>query len=310
MILYKYEVRFMGYKIGSFNCLNLGMGAAKDIQKFADIIINEQFDIIALQEIKGPLALLRIQKLLPPHWKGAADTEVNDYAFLWNSRRFDLANADEIGISRVYHPRIYKQYKIDRKSGQTDLIREPFFARFFPVGGAAPYIEVRIINTHIRFTKGSDPEPNTPGAVGMRKNEFDILTRAIYAKEADKRYGNNRPAYTILLGDYNLNLPSSGATAPYLLESFEIEDGRSSKIITTVQRDLTTLSKSENNPDNNKIFSNNYDHFTYDIKRFLNVTVSCNRVNTVEKYCENNQELHIKDISDHVPIKMDLTIRR
>ena len=73
---------------------------------------------------------------------------------------------------------------------------------------------------------------------------------------------------------------------------------------------MTTLSKSENNPDNNKIFSNNYDHFTYDIKRFSNVTVSCNRVNTVEKYCENNQELHIKDISDHVPIKMDLTIRR
>lgn len=303
----------MSYKIGSFNCLNLGMGASKDTRKFADIIINEGFDIIALQEIKGPLALKRIQTLLPPYWKGAADIEcgVNDYAFLWNSRRFDLANADESGISRVYQPRIYKQYKIDRKAGQTDLIREPYYARFFPVGGAAPYIEIRLINTHIRFTKGSDPEPNTPGAVGMRRNEFDILTRAIYAKEADKRYGNNRPAYTILLGDYNLNLPSSKATSPYLIESFQIEDGRSSKIITTVQHDLTTLSKADNNTDNdNNTFSNNYDHFTFDINGFSDVVVSCNRVNTVEKYCENNQEIHIKDISDHVPIKMDFAIRR
>ena len=303
----------MAFKIGSFNCLNFGMGSSKDIRKFADIILHEGFDVIALQEIKGPNALNRILSLLPSYWTGVADTDcdVNDYAFLWNSRRLELANSFEMGINRTYQPRIYKQYKIDRKIGQTDLIREPFFARFFPVGGAAPYIEIRLINTHIRFTKGSDAEPNTPGAVKMRKNEFDILTRAIYAKESDKRYGNNRPAYTILLGDYNLNLPSSTASSPYLIESFLIEDGKSSKIITTVQSDLTTLAKSDSDPQNqNNIFSNNYDHFTYDISRFSNIVVSCNRINTIEKYCSGNLEMHIRDISDHVPIKMDLEIRR
>ena len=295
------------YKIGSFNCLNLGMGASKDIQMFADIILNEKFDIVALQEIKGQSALNRVLSRLPMYWKGIADSEVNDYAFIWNTRRFELANANEIGLTREYAPRIYKQYRVNRKAGQKDLVREPFYARFFPVGGAAPYIEIRLINTHIRFSKGKDgADDNSIGAVAMRRNEFDVLTKAIYAKEADKRYGNNRPAYTFLLGDYNLNLPSSVAKSPYLLESFTIEDGSSMKIITTVQSGLTTISKSA---ENDSVFVNNYDHFTYDINRFADVTVSCNEVNTVEKYYAGNHEKHLKDVSDHIPVEMKLNLR-
>ena len=217
------------YKIGSFNCLNFGMGATKDVQIFADIILNELFDVVALQEIKGQYALDRVLKVLPDYWCGIADNEVNDYAFIWNSRRLEIANADESGKKRQYVPRIYKQYRIDKKAGEMDLIREPYYARFFPVGGAVPYIEIRLINTHIRFNKGSSVD-NSLGAIAMRKNEFNVLTRAIYAKESDKRYGNHRPAYTILLGDYNLNLPSSEAKSPYLIESFTIEDGRSTSV--------------------------------------------------------------------------------
>lgn len=300
------------YKIGSFNCLNFGMGASKDIHKFADIILKEHFDIIALQEIKGQNALNRILALLPAYWEGVADSDcnVNDYAFLWNVRRFELSNAYEMGISRRYAPRIYKQYRIDRKSGQRDLIREPFYARFFPTGGAAPYIEIRLINTHIRFSKGKEMDEDTPGAIAMRRNEYDVLTKAIYAKEADKRYGNNRPAYTILLGDYNLNLPSSAAKAPYLIESFEIEDGQNTKIITTVQNGLSTLTKStENEEKENGIFANNYDHFTYDAKRFGNIIISCKQINTVEKYCDGDKEQHAKDISDHIPVEMNISLK-
>ena len=144
----------MSYFIGSFNCLNFGGISSKDVCTFADIVVNEKFDIVALQEIKHPLALQSILNKLPSYWNGFADTECYDYAFIWNSRRFELANAYEAGKDRIYLPRIYKQYKIDRKSGQTDLVREPYFSRFFPVGGAAPYIEIRLINTHIRFSKG------------------------------------------------------------------------------------------------------------------------------------------------------------
>lgn len=302
------------YKIGSFNCLNLGMGASKEIQLFADIILNEGFDIIALQEVKGQNVLNRIINRLPSYWKGIADDDatVNDYAFIWNTRRFKLATTEEIGVSREYAPRIYKQYKVDKKAGQKDLVRKPFFARFFPVGGAAPYIEIRIINTHIRFSKGksdSSEDENSIGAVAMRRNEFDVLTKAIYAKEADKRYGNNRPSYTILLGDYNLNAPSSVAKSPYLIESFEIEDTAGSrKIITTIQSELSTIKKDSEN--SGEIFVNNYDHFTFDASRFDDVVVSCSRINTVDKYCNGNAEKHIQDISDHIPVAMDIEIGR
>ena len=143
----------------------------------------------------------------------------------------------------------------------------------------------------------------------MRKNEFDVLARAIYAKESDKRYGNNRPAYTILLGDYNLNLPSSTAKAPYLIEAFEIEDGNTKKIITTVQHDLSTLRKQDSDNDAKGIFANNYDHFTYDIERFNGVIMSCNHIDTVEKYCGGDAEKHIKNISDHIPVSLGMEIR-
>ena len=94
------------FKIGSFNCLNLGMAASKDIQTFADIILDGGFDIIALQEIKGHNGLNRIMARLPSYWEGDADDSVNDYAFIWNTRRFVLANAEETGLSREYKPRI------------------------------------------------------------------------------------------------------------------------------------------------------------------------------------------------------------
>lgn len=300
------------YKIGSFNCLNLGVGASKDIQTFADIIKNEKFDIVALQEIKGQKALDRILAWLPGYWEGVADNEcyVNDYAFVWNTRRVQLANAEEKGLDRVYSPRIYKQYKINRKEGQTDLIREPFYARFFPCGGSAPYIEIRLINTHIRFSKGEEGEQLSLGAVAMRKNEFDVLVKSIYVKEADKRYGNNRPAYTFLLGDYNLNSPSSTAAAPYLIESYEIADGDKTKIITTVQSELSTLKKKTDDAIEKDAFANNYDHFTYDVERFSGVVISCGRVDSVEKYYNGDVEKHTKMISDHVPVSLKFNMRR
>ena len=301
------------YRIGSINCKNFGRGASKNIKKFVDIISSEEFDIIALQEIKGQAALDRILTgLSPDKWKGIADEDptVNDYAFIWNATKFELAKTEELGYKRTYAPRIYKQYRIDRKNGQKELIREPFFARFFPVGPNAPFIEIRLINTHIRFSKGKDASENSPGTIAMRRNEYDVLTKAIYAKEADKRYGNNRPAYTILLGDYNLNLPSSMASSPYLVEAFTIEDGRERKNIRTIQNKLSTLASNTDTKDPIKgIFANNYDHFTYDEERFDDVTVRSYRVNAVRKYCSGNQEKYLKEISDHMPITVNLEFR-
>lgn len=300
------------YKIGSFNCLNFGRGEKKDVRKFAEIIKGENFDIIALQEIRGKTALMRIldelRKISRINWEGVADDKVTDYAFIWNSTKFELANSRESGKDWTYAPRIYQQYRIDKKAGQKELIRNPFYARFFPRRG--PYIEIRLINTHIRFSKGSSEDNNFIGAVEMRRNEYDVLTKAIYAKEADKRYGNNRPAYTILLGDYNLNLPSSNAGSPYLLETFIIEDEYNPKIIRTVQSSRTTLIKEGDEEKNeNNAFVNNYDHFTYDEKRFGNIISNSERVNAVKKYCADDYSTYAKTVSDHVPISIEFRLR-
>lgn len=299
------------YKIGSFNCLNLSITSSKNLYKFADIIMNEGFDIIALQEVKGQYALNRLLSILPDYWVGLADDDsnVNDYAYIWNTRRFELAHLDYYGRNRIYYPKIYKQYRIDKNIGQFDLKREPYYARFYPIGGNAPYIEIRLINTHVRFIKGADGSNSSLGAISMRKNELDILVRSIYTKISDKRYGNNRPAYTILLGDYNLNLPSSNKP-PYLIESYTIDDGKNSKIITTVQKELSTISNSKvSKQSSDGLFANNYDHFTYDTNRFENLVISATTINVLDKYYKNDQEKYIKEISDHLPIAINLNLR-
>lgn len=302
----------MSYKIGSFNCLNFGLGATKDVVKFAQIIKDEQFDIIALQEIKGNMALqTRILSHLPSCWTGMADDGfVNDYAFIWNKNRVKLSEYQKDGITRIYKPHIYKQYRIDRSRGQMDLVREPYYARFIPAGGAAPFIEIRIINCHIRYSKGSSnssADDQSLGAIAMRKNEFDVLSSTLYPKIANKRYGNNRPSYTILLGDYNLNMKSSNASSPYLLESIEIQEERM-QIITT-QDKLSTLRnpKGDNQPQG---FANNYDHFTYDQHRFSDISVQCSTIDTVTQYYEGDFERHRKEISDHIPIAMDIVFKK
>lgn len=307
----------MSYRIGSLNCLNFGVGYNKNIQTFADIIINEQFDIVALQEIKRKEAVDMILRRLPNYWNGEADNEVHDYAFIWNTRRIKLVETPTPNGLRTYCPRIYKQYRIDRRLGQTDLLREPYFARFTPCGtaGGLPF-EIRIINTHIRFNKSrlseDDTDDNSLGAIAMRKNEFSVLARTIYAKEADKRYGNNMPAYTILLGDFNLNLPDSEAGSPYLEEVIEISDGGNiSKRVVTKQSELTTLKTSEQaemDVSENSSYSNNYDHFTYDANRFISVRTTCQKIDSVQKYCGGDFERHKKEVSDHVPIVMELNL--
>ena len=303
----------MSYKIGSFNCLNYGSGASKEEKVFANIIIKENFDIIALQEIKNKFVLDIIINCLNNlsiyHWKGKHDNgDANDYAFIWNSDRMELAYTKTDKGLRTYEPRIYKQYKINKSEGQTNLIREPFFARFYPCHPGAPFIEIRIINCHIRYTKGNNDDEYSLGAVQMRKNEFNILTKSIYAKESDHVYGSNRPSYTIMLGDYNLNRPSSSAKAPYLVESFEIIDANKVKKISTIQNDLTTLKK--NRSEDQNIYANNFDHFTIDDIRFRDVDITCQRVDAIDKYCDSDHDRYYKHVSDHLPITLDLNIRK
>lgn len=101
----------MEYKIGSFNMKNFGANSQKDFEKIAEIIVGEQLDIVALQEIlsegKGVQRFLEESVKYDLYdWdfccaspRESSDIEkirdmvVNDtrgecYAYLWNKKQF------------------------------------------------------------------------------------------------------------------------------------------------------------------------------------------------------------------------------
>ena len=294
----------------------------KDIGVLSRIIQDNRFDIIALQEVFSPNALDRLLNHLGRYeWEGVWDSPrsfssvaAEGYGFIWNKKRMRLAITTlSDGTKKTFSPHIYNQYRVDRHLGQTQLIRNPYYARFEPLDGS--FCEIRLINTHILFSKGSSSRYLTNqlmdiGAVAMRKHEFDILTQALYNTIADKRYGNNRPAYTIILGDYNLNLRTSGASGAFLNEIVLVQDRGQIKHLVTVQDQLSTLKmdKSEKQADFS-FWANNYDHFTYDLDRFATVSAIPSRIDTVKEYCNNDFELHRRTVSDHVPIALNINLK-
>ncbi len=157
------------------------------------------------------------------------------------------------------------------------------------------------------FSKGKTEVDDNVKEIQMRRNELDILAKAIYAKEADKTYGGScaYTAFTILLGDYNLNKKDSGAKNALLkqYEKIHISDGNKSKTILTEQEKLTTLKRK---PTDENLYSNNYDHITFDEIRFDGVNLEPSRINAVEKYCNNDIEMYREKVSDHLPIMIEI----
>lgn len=319
----------MDIRIGSLNCLDLSQYSdfKKDISLIARIIIREKFDVIALQEVSKEglgLVLTALNRTGGGQkWEGCSDN--NDYAFVWNAKHMTLPKTRlPSGQIRVFYPHVYNRYKRDPELKKLSIKRPPFYGRFQTNHPGLPKVELRLINTHIRWSKGKDGKEFAPavGKLDMRKFEFQALTRCIYYYVSDKVYGKPEgessplTAYTILLGDYNMNLRESGAGSPCLgnLERVTISCGRSdsrAKIIVTKQSELTTLKKQDESEEQNaQIFANNYDHFSYDKNRFSGTRKRISRVNTVEKYCHNDPQEHIEKVSNHTPIKMSLNIKK
>lgn len=148
----------------------------------------------------------------------------------------------------------------------------------------------------------------------MRQNELDVLTKALYPKLADRIYGDMMPAYTILLGDYNLNLNRGWTKSPYITEPVVIlKDGTNEKKIITVQDQLTTLKQpqKDNSDMSERGYASNYDHFSYDEIRLGTINPRYRRVNVVGKKSYgkyfNDFDTYRKEISDHIPIIIKLT---
>lgn len=277
----------MSYKIGSFNVHNMGRKTSTDkIKKIADIIRKENFDIVALQEvfcqktgivtpkdIAFPLSdILRNLGLNytayfeePPQ---ATSPAKEGYAFIWNSKRVHLPEVlvsdskTDTKIKRIFYPRIFNQYKLDKSAGQINIIRNPLYARFVP--NEQPMMEFRLINTHIRSL----------GATELRRNEFRVISKSIYPEICDKIYGTQEAGncgsfYTIIIGDYNLNLKRNWTSTPFIEDTILLPNN---SVLKVGNESLTTIKQitEENEKDfyKEQKYNNNFDHITYDQERF------------------------------------------
>lgn len=336
----------MSYRIGSFNVHNMGRNATEEkIKKIADIVRKENFDIVALQEIfclkdgiisSNDIAfpLSDILRNLGHNYKAYFEEPPQStrpakegYAFIWNTNSFHLPKAkifDERTngtIQRTFYPRIFNQYRLDKNAGQINLIRNPLYARFVP--NNQPMMEFRIINTHIRFSKNPDEDSDSTdkvpiGAAEMRRNEFRVISKNIYPKICDKIYGTQEAGncgsfYTIIIGDYNLNLRRNWTNPPFIEDAVFLPNNH---ILMVGNESLTTIKRvtEENEQEfyKEQKYNNNFDHITYDRERFSKengISINIEKVDAVRKYNNNDFVDYRKNISDHIPIKMEFDNR-
>lgn len=345
----------MRYKIGSFNLRNLSKNTItkRDFCKIADIIRSEQFDVVAFQEILSEgYALEYMVKFYLPGWKirykiprestdylKSRDNRGEGYAFLWNTKRLKLASSLVENGERIFEPRIINQ-ELHLDCGI--FARCPMYARFEPVNGG--FFEFRLINIHMHFGD------NTKTEIEKRKEEYNFLLEKIYPRiSTERKYGNNRESYTIVLGDYNLNLYKPRGEAEKRINKNTYIDAIKqvgTQRIITIQDELTTLKsvqvdesleeerfETEVTPENNKFirkivnnkyfrkeddetidnnpnrgYSQNYDHFSFDVDMFIRegIRYKGKRIDAVRKYCDDDFEMYRMEISDHIPISLEI----
>lgn len=333
------------YRIGSFNLHNIGMSAftnERNLEKIAEIIKDEALDIVALQEVlsegkifskddvpsrskkKDLLTYLGGNNSWGFEWAYSGDesNRHEGYAFLWNRKRVGLATAEVVRYGkktqRHYIPRMIKVNRSDMK-------RQPFFARFVPNNSN---FEIRLLCVHTYY--GDDTAEDRM----IRQHELDVLMKEIYPQIADKNFQNAYPRYTILLGDYNAELVTDDKRQA-IIERNAYRRSQNTKIpmfmktdgngcveselygvkIKTTQDQLTTLKLK--NPDSTdekfeeRGYASNYDHFSYDedaIGDVINKDNKPQRIDLVRKYYNDDFEKYYKEISDHIPIVIELKI--
>jgi hypothetical protein len=153
--------------------------------------------------------------------------------------------------------------------------REPLYGRFSPKG-LGSINEFRLINIHIEH--GGDDYQVT---INRRKTECGLAKNVIHQRIDTHRYGNFKRAFTVVLGDYNLDCPACNSCEPENVKTF--------------QEELTTL---KNKPG----YSRSYDHFSLDTDKNATVPYTVARIDAVEEYFEGDYDKYRQAVSDHVPV--------
>ena len=131
------------------------------------------------------------------------------------------SKARKTKIIRDRSPQIYSNYHAAQDGLR--LIRDPLYARL--ILKEKKVVELRIIVAHLIYGKptisgGSDDFTIDEGAIALRRKEFNTLAGKIYQRiSEDHAVRECTVPYTLLMGDYNLNLKYGGAGGPYLTEN-------------------------------------------------------------------------------------------
>jgi len=163
----------------------------------------------------------------------------------------------------------------------TEMYRKPLCGDFAVELGNSPSFpyEFRLINLHLWYGSGSNSDKE------KRMKECGWAKKEIYEEiHARIPMEDSRHVFTVALGDYNLNCPDSNGCEPKKIETFVT--------------DKTTINETGE-------FCNSYDHFSYDTAH--NVSVRCNAARVdVLRHWRNGMESYYRDVSNHVPVVIEV----
>lgn len=300
------------YKIGSLNIQKLGRNSMlkKDLQQVANLIMDNELDLIAIQEISSKEALKKLlicmDGTILEEGVSAVSNARDAYAYRtrnWESRWAKPISQVGGKSAEEGYAFIWKKSRIElpinRRGDQSEpdiymnggkLIRPPFYGRFIV---SACNAEIRLINTHIVFSKKPnedevhEEEESSVTNYEERVREYKVLANEIYQRVYASNIGT-RQILTFILGDYNLCLEGSNSADKKAIMSVEVaryEYGN--HVIKTIQEQKTTIrGKSRKDPD--KVYygednlANNYDHFSYEEKLEESVGIEGKRIDAAD----------------------------
>lgn len=304
----------MSYSVVSFNLRNIYDSAMnRDWETVAEILKDEHADIVAIQEVFSELPIKYLCKRMNSgffsDWRfkmvsrgTCRNARKEGYSFLWNARRVDLSPREKVSpdgsrvVVGVHEPEV-------RSEWSRSLIRPPCVARFVPVGWCVPYIELRVINTHIihREDAWSREQGNHTPALEMRRDEYRALSERLFPRVGKYRIDANfRPAYTFIVGDYNLECVECSAIDAEL--KTEVKFMRTRQILGS------TIYTGTGETDPGGYTKHDYDHVSYSDRESAYVQI-VQRVDAPMSYYKGNFKEYYKQMSDHVPIKMLFDVR-
>ena len=302
----------MSYTILSFNMRNVGGEARlnRDWNTVADIVRDTRADIVAVQEVFSPLpfkllcAKLNVGFLVNWNYRCVShetcrNSRCEGYAFLWNAKRVDLSPYEKVVegnrvIVGTHEPEI-------RTEWSRTLVRPPCVARFIPVGSCVPFIELRIISTHIIFgeDKYSREKGNELSDRELRLAEYRALSERLFPRVGkDRSDGNFRTPYTFIAGDYNLLQGECAVIDNMPKDEVAFMKTRQILASTITDGDENSLGRYTNH---------DYDHFSYSDREHRYIQ-DVERIDAPTRYYGGDFKRYGERMSDHVPVTMQFDV--